>query len=185
MNKTTKILIWGAATLLFVGCTADIQQEKPTVRGLVPIKVTTASPDAALTRAGMEVQESQFQTGEMIYVRFADGTAVDASGADLGNTLFITTDGNGTAEPASGSPQPYFNPNESSTTLFAYYPHMVVDENTTVEVGTNESTEFIVDDDQTKDNKGPSTGLIIGIVAAVVLVAAVICGILIAKKKKK
>ena len=40
-------------------------------------------------------------------------------------------------------------------------------------------------DDQTKDNKGPSTGLIIGIVAAVVLVAAVICGILIAKKKKK
>ena len=152
MNKTAKYLIGGAVALLLAGCTVDIQQEEPVVRGLVPIHVTTANPDAALTRAGMEVQESQFQAGEKIHVRFADGTAVDASGTALSNTLFITTDGNGTAEPVSGSPQPYFNPAGSSTTLYAYYPHMVVDENTTVEVGTNESTEFIVDDDQTKDN---------------------------------
>ena len=154
MNKTTKILICGVATLLLAGCTADIQQEEPIQQGLVPINVMAAGSDGSLTRAGMEVQESQFQNGEMFYVRFADGTAVDATGAPLNNTLFITTDGNGTAAPAENCPQPYFNPSESSTTLYAYYPHMVMDDKTSEEIGDgpDSSTEFIVNDDQSKDN---------------------------------
>ena len=133
MSKTIKYLICGTATLLLASCTADIQQEEP-LPGLVPISVTAAGPAGAQTRAGMEVQESQFQAGETFYVRFATGTAVDAAGAALGSTLFTTTDDNGTTEIASGSPQPYFNPSQSSTTLYAYYPQTVTESTTAFEV---------------------------------------------------
>ena len=142
MNKTTKILICGAAALLFVGCVADIRQEEPIRQGLVPISVTAAGSGGALTRAGMEVQESQFQDGETFYVRFAAGTAVDSTNAALGNTLFTTTSGNGTAAPAADSPQPFFEPSAASTTLYAYYPKTV----------TEAATEFVVSDDQTTDS---------------------------------
>lgn len=140
MSKTTKYLICGAAALLLAGCAADIQQEE-TIAGLVPINVTAADPSGALTRAGMEVQESQFQAGETFYVRFATGTAVDASGNALGNTLFTTTNGNGTAAPATGSPQPYFEPNSESTTLYAYYPQTVNGTNTTFEVLSDQRSD--------------------------------------------
>ena len=142
MNKTTKILICGAAALLFAGCVADIQQEKPIQQGLVPINVMAAGPDGALTRAGMEVQESQFQNGETFYVRFAAGTAVDSTNTDLNNTLFTTTNSNGATAPATGSPHPYFHPNATSTTLYAYYPKTV----------TEATTSFVVADDQTTDS---------------------------------
>ena len=142
MNKTTKILICGAAALLFVGCAADIRQEEPIRQGLVPISVTAAGSGGALTRAGMEVQESQFQDGETFYVRFAAGTAVDSTNTALGNTLFTTTSGNGTAAPAADSPQPFFEPSAASTTLYAYYPKTV----------TEAATEFVVADDQTTDS---------------------------------
>ena len=140
MIKTTKYLICGVAALLLAGCAADIQQEE-TIAGLVPINVTAADPSGALTRAGMEVQESQFQAGETFYVRFAAGTAVDASGTALGNTLFTTTNGNGTTAPATGSPQPYFEPSSESTTLYAYYPQTVDGTNTTFEVLSDQRSD--------------------------------------------
>ena len=140
MNKMTKILTCGAAALLFVGCAADIQQEEP-IPGLVPINVTAAGSEGALTRAGMEVQESQFQAGETFYVRFDNGTAVDVNGDALSNTLFTTADGNGTAAPATGSPQPYFEPSATQTTLYAYYPQTVDGTNTTFEVLSDQRTD--------------------------------------------
>ena len=142
MNKTTKILICGAAALLFVGCVADIQQEEPVLQRLVPISVMAAGSDGALTRAGMEVQESQFQNGETFYVRFAAGTAVDSTNTALGSTLFTTTNGNGTAAPAADSPQPFFEPSAASTTLYAYYPKTM----------TEATTSFVVAADQTTDS---------------------------------
>jgi hypothetical protein len=141
MNKTTKILICGAAALLFVGCVADIQQEEPVLQRLVPINVMAAGSDGALTRAGMEVQESQFQNGETFYVRFAAGTAVDSTNTALSSTLFTTTNGNGTAAPAANSPQPFFESGAASTTLYAYYPQTV----------TETTTSFVVAADQTTD----------------------------------
>ena len=141
MNKTTKILICGAATLLFAGCVADIQQEEPVLQELVPISVMATGPDGGLTRAGMEVQESQFQNGETFYVRFAAGTAVDSTNTALRSTLFTTTNGNGTAAPAAGSLQPFFESSAASTTLYAYYPQTV----------TEATTSFVVADDQTTD----------------------------------
>ena len=139
MNKITKYLISGAVAFLFAGCAADIQQEE-TFSGLVPIQVT-AGGEGSLTRAGMEVQESQFQAGESFYVRFAAGTAVDEAGVDLDNTLFTTTNDNGTAEPTSGSSQPYFNPSVTSATLYAYYPQTVTESTTEFEVLSDQRTD--------------------------------------------
>lgn len=142
MNKTTKILICGAAALLFAGCVADIQQEEPIQQGLVPINVMAAGSDGSLTRAGMEVQESQFQSGETFYVRFAAGTAVDSTNTALNNTLFTTTNGNGATAPTTDSPHPFFEPSATSTTLYAYYPKTV----------TEATTSFVVADDQSTDS---------------------------------
>ena len=139
MSKTRRYILCGVAMLLTAGCTTDLPDLEQTA-ALVPIGVSVGD-GAVTTRAGIEVQEAQFQSGETFYVRFADGSAVDPAGESLASTKFTTTDGNGTAAPTEGSVQPYFNPEVSSTTLYAYYPQTVTERTTSFEVLTDQTTD--------------------------------------------
>ena len=132
MSKTKKYILCGAAMLL-TACTSELPDSGQT-NALVPIGICVGDGGVA-TRAGIEVQEAQFQSGETFYVRFANGSAIQLQQtttdqtvqAPLANTKFITTDGNGTAALVEGSAKPYFNPEASSATLYAYYPQTVTE----------------------------------------------------------
>ena len=138
MSKTRKYILYSAAAIL-TACTTDLPDPGRT-DALIPIGICVGD-GSVTTRAGIEVQEAQFQSGETFYVRFANGSAVNRQGNALANTKFITTDGNGTAALVEGSDSAYFNPEASSATLHAYYPQTV-----------NETTTFFeVSDDQTTD----------------------------------
>ena len=142
MSKITKYILYSAAAILTAGCTTDLPEPGRT-DALVPIGICVGGTgdDAVATRAGIEVQEAQFQSGETFYVRFADGSAVDPAGESLASTKFKTTDGNGTTVLAEGSLQPYFNPSMSSATLHAYYPQTVTESTTSFEVQADQTTD--------------------------------------------
>ena len=139
MSKTRKYILYSAAAMLMAGCTTDLPESGRMV-DLIPIGITVGD-DAVTTRAGIEVQEVQFQSGETFYVRFADGSAVDGHGNPLASTKFVTTDGNGTATPAVGSDSAYFNPSMTSATLHAYYPQTVNETTAFFEVAADQTTD--------------------------------------------
>ena len=93
------------------------------------------------TRAGIEVQEAQFQSGETFYVHFAAGSAVNRQSKALASTKFTTTDGKGTAALAAGSDSVFFNPEATSATLHAYYPQTVTESTTSFEVAADQTTD--------------------------------------------
>jgi hypothetical protein len=139
MNKTRKYILYSAAAVLTAGCTTDLPDPGRTA-ALIPIGISVGD-DGVITRAGIEVQEAQFQSGETFYVRFADGSAVNRQNNALASTKFTTTDANGTATPAVGSDSAYFNPEASSATLHAYYPQTVNETTTSFEVAADQTTD--------------------------------------------
>ena len=139
MSKTRKYILCGVAALL-TACTTDLPGDGQKA-ALVPIGVCVGGDTGDVTRAGIEVQEAQFQEGETFYVRFADNSAVDGNGDPLASTKFTTTDGNGTAAPAEGCAQSFFNPSLSSATLHAYYPQTVDETTASFEVAADQTTD--------------------------------------------
>ena len=131
-RKTAVVLI----AMLLSGCAADQLGERQATP-LVPIGVTVDG--TALTRAGMEVQESQFDAGETFLVHFSSSSVVLADGRPLTSTMF-TTDGMGGTTPAD---QPFFEQSATETTLRAYYPRTV----------SNNTTSFAVQQDQRSDEQ--------------------------------
>ena len=139
MSKTRKYILYSAAAILMAGCTIDLPDPGRT-DALIPIGICVGD-GSVTTRAGIEVQEAQFHEGETLYVRFADGSAVNRQGNTLANTKFITTDGNGTVAIAEGSDSAFFNPSVSSATLHAYYPQTVTESTTSFEVAADQTTD--------------------------------------------
>ena len=136
---------------MIAGCTADSWQEAPADAALVPISVSVAGNST--TRAGMEVQESQFLQNETVYVHFAEGTAVNSNSQAISNLLYRTTDNNGTTAITDGGQQPFVSPEVDAITVHAYYPHTdsYTQQYSDYQLMTETSDAFAVQEDQSDD----------------------------------
>ena len=123
-------ILYSAALLLFAGCTADTLTEGDT-GGRVPIGVSVVGAGDA-TRAGTQIQKSQFDAGETFNVYFASGSTTESA-------QFTTTNSVGATEVATGSSQPCFQEEAMQAVMHAYYPQTV----------SNKTTSFTVQQDQT------------------------------------
>lgn len=130
MNKKITLLLLSApALLLLAGCNADEFADY----AQVPITLTTSVGDNGdLTRAGTEVQNSQFEQGETFNAYFPSNVSVTT-------TTFKTSDTSGNTT-CTGT-QPYFDAGATNATVHAYYPSTV----------TNSSTSFSVQQAQNTD----------------------------------
>ena len=128
MNRSMLFLI---ALLLLAGCTTDILMPEAN-DGLVPIGISVSNKNNVPTRAGTQIQKTQFDAGENINVYFA-------SGSDVENTQFTTVNSIGETAVAGGNTTPYFKRDSTEAVLHAYYPETV----------NNLTTKFGVQQDQT------------------------------------
>lgn len=139
MSKTRKYILYSAAAILLAGCTVDLPDPGRTAE-LIPIGIRVGD-GGVTTRAGIEVQEAQFHSGETFYVRFANGSAVNSNGNPLASSKFTTINDNGTVGIAEGCDSAFFNPEASSATLYAYYPQTVNETTTSFEVAADQTTD--------------------------------------------
>ena len=128
MNRSMLFL---TALLLLAGCTTDTLMPE-TTDGRVPIGISVSDKNNVPTRAGTQIQKSQFDADETIHVYFQNG-------ADVESAQFTTINSLGATEVAASSVQPYFAKEATEVNLHAYYPK-TVNQNT---------TKFGVQQDQT------------------------------------
>lgn len=134
--RTAFLKILPLSAALLVGCAEDIFEGE---RG-VPVSLTVALQDRAITRAGVDIQSSQFDQGETFYAYFPEHIRVGEVTA-ASSTTFTTSDNAGNTTAAT---TPYFNAGQSSATVHAYYPY------STVQV-TNATSSFSVQQNQNTD----------------------------------
>ncbi|MBQ4386923.1 MAG: fimbrillin family protein [Prevotella sp.] len=127
MNKRQYQMTALAAALLLCGCASD--EAGRDVK--VPIGLSVGVEQ--ITRAGISIQETQFESGQSIYAFF------DGEKTTISHAVYETSDDNGSTTTAT---TPYFKQGESSATVYAYYPSSKMDET---------KTSFTVENDQTGD----------------------------------
>ena len=139
-TKMNLMLMKAFSVLLLAGCTADELMERP---GEVPVSLKTRVllTGGELTRAGITVQGTQFDSGETFYAYFPSGVRV-GNATSASSTTFTTSDSEGATTPAT---QPYFNAGVESASVHAYYPYV------SGKQVTNTTTSFTVEQDQSTD----------------------------------
>lgn len=130
-------MMLAVVALTMTGCQADVFNEH---QGEVPIALTATVQEGDVTRAGTDVQSTQFANQEKFYAYFPTGVKVGSTTSASSTTY--TANGSGGATPAT---QPYFNADVSSATVHAYYPYV------SGKQVTNSTTSFSVEQDQTSD----------------------------------
>lgn len=140
MTMKNFYLIAMVMLLFLAGCSEDDQFGQA---GEVPVSLTfmMAGNDAAVTRAGTDIQSTQFNSGETFYVYFPTDVRVGSTSSNS-STTFTTTNASGSASPAT---TPYFNVGASGASVYAYYPYM------SGKQMTESTTSFSVELDQSTD----------------------------------
>lgn len=133
MRKTSEIWL-AAAVLLLAGCTADELAAPQAER--TPVSLTVSQVEMqGTTRAGTNVQATQFDAGETFYAYFPEHVTVgDVTSAS--HTTFTTTDTEGNTAPGT---QPYLC--AAQATVHAYYPATVTNATTAFTVAADQSTD--------------------------------------------
>ena len=133
MRKTSEIWL-AAAVLLLAGCTADepaVPQEER-----VPVSLTVSQVEMqGATRAGIDVQATQFDQAETFYAYFPEHVTVGEA-TTASHTTFTTTDTDGNTSPAT---QPWLC--AAQATVHAYYPATVTNATTAFTVAADQSTD--------------------------------------------
>ena len=150
MKKYNLLCLMVVAALL-TGCASnDFEGGAKLDSADVPILLTAmleGQPQIA-TRAGIAIQNTQFEADETFYAFFPTGVRVGNVDTES-FTPFTTTNTSGDTSPAT---QPYFNAGVTSATVHTYYPYYVDadDDSKSVRV-TNASESFSVQLDQSAD----------------------------------
>ncbi|MBO5591588.1 MAG: fimbrillin family protein [Prevotella sp.] len=114
--KNIKILAAAAVTLMTLAACSSDGDNTSSTEGRLPI-LLSANADAQITRAGTDLQNTQFKKGKNIDVQITSRD--NLTGYDL--LTYFTSDNAGTLQPSRGV-FPYYPVNQSHVDIRAVYP---------------------------------------------------------------